>query len=84
MRKEIEFLSDLPDGFEIAICGQDYRFVRRISHTRRDGVPTTLMVWQAQCAECGKPFETKSPGNKCPDARRCHEHAKPGVKVRAQ
>jgi hypothetical protein len=30
-------------------------------YTRKDGSETALLVWQAQCVECGAPFTIKTP-----------------------
>lgn len=43
------------DGFRWVRVGEE-------PHTRSDGTPTTLGVWQADCKQCGKPFTIKTPG----------------------
>jgi hypothetical protein len=65
--------------------GQLYELARTEPHTRRDGTKTELTVWRSRCAQCGEPFEVRTPAKskKFSPNRRCHKHKRPGARVRA-
>jgi hypothetical protein len=64
--------------------GQHYELVRRDPYTRRDGTLSTLAVWRSHCAQCGEPFELRTPANssKFVPNRRCQAHKRPGVRAK--
>ncbi len=63
--------------------GQVYSLVGTVPHTRRDGSPTTLAVWQSHCADCGAAFRFTLPAfvQQFSPNRRCGLHARPGLYV---
>lgn len=69
-------------GLAVAANGQRYDLIGHEPHVRQDGVATTLLVWHAECATCGKGFVSRSPSHGMPEVRRCDEHKSPGRKVR--
>ena len=63
--------------------GQRYVVVDTQPHRRKDGTPTTLIVWRSHCSDCGQPFELTTPlATKWPN-RRCPRHRAPGRAVTA-
>lgn len=69
-------------GKVMIIDGQRYVLVAQKLHYRQsDGEPTTILVWESSCAECGVPFETTTPLKVNYINRRCKKHRKPGRKV---
>lgn len=80
----IQFHSRIEQGFDFSIKGQRYVFMGTQPHTLADGSETSLMVWQTECAECGARMDAKSPIGFGPEARRCKDHANPGVPVKSK
>ena len=68
----------------VLMCdGQRYVVVDTRLHRRKDGTPTTLIVWRSHCSDCGQPFELTTPlATKWPN-RRCPMHRAPGRAVTA-
>lgn len=66
-----------------AIDGQDYVLVGSEPYTRGyDGAASALLIWQANCADCGAPFQIKTPlGFTTGQSRRCVEHRSAGKPV---
>jgi len=64
--------------------GQRYELIACKDHVRKDGQPTSLLVWHSHCAECGEPFEVVT-GLVARGAinRRCATHHSPGRVVSA-
>ncbi len=62
--------------------GQVYHEVDRVPYVRKDGCVTEIVIWRSACAECGAPFEVRTPA-RFPDYmnRRCKVHRKSGVPV---
>ena len=66
--------------------GQVYYLDRTEPYTRVDGTQTRLRVWIGHCAQCGEPFECRTPArvtNFKPN-RRCQKHKRPGSRVRGE
>lgn len=76
----IAFDKPLPIGTGVTMRGQRFVLVAIEPHTKRDGSQSSLSVWESDCADCGKVFQTRSPRLKLADGRRCYLHKKPGVK----
>ena len=63
--------------------GQRYVVIDIRPYRRKDGTPTTLIVWRSHCSDCGQPFELTTPlATKGPN-RRCPAHHAPGQAVAA-
>ncbi len=64
--------------------GQGYDLVGQVPYVRRDGQLTSLLVWSSCCADCGAPFEFKTPasGGRFQPNRRCSAHKRPGQRVK--
>ena len=64
--------------------GQGYDLVGQVPYVRRDGRLTSLLVWSSCCADCGAPFEFKTPasGGRFQPNRRCSAHERPGQRVK--
>jgi hypothetical protein len=64
--------------------GQRYELIGDQPYMRRDGTETTLSVWRSRCAQCGEPFEVRTPtaSAKFVPNRRCPKHKRPGARVR--
>ena len=72
-----------PDvGFVLMREGQRYELVAHEPHIRRDGLPTTLLIWRSHCCDCGVAFEvvTGLVANGYFN-RRCPDHHRPGRAV---
>ena len=41
--------------------GQRYVVIDIRPYRRKDGTPTTLIVWRSHCSDCGQPFELTTP-----------------------
>lgn len=41
--------------------GQEFRLVGERPHTRKDGSPTTLGIWESNCVVCGAAFTVSVP-----------------------
>ena len=80
---KIEFGDLPPIGVSVAINGQRYDLASIEDYVRVDGQPSNVLVWQADCAECGAPFLSKSGSRAFPSIRRCDEHRLPGRKVKS-
>jgi hypothetical protein len=69
-----------PDvGFVVMREGQRYELIARKPHVRKDGQPTTLLIWRSHCSDCGEVFEvvTGLVANGYFN-RRCPDHHRPG------
>jgi hypothetical protein len=66
-------------------AGQRYDHIGTEPYTRSDGTVTELLRWQSHYAECGAAFIFRTPARakRFVPNRRCHEHRRPGVPVRA-
>ena len=63
--------------------GQRYVVIDIWPYRRKDGTPTTLIVWRSHCSDCGQSFELTTPlATKWPN-RRCPAHHAPGQAVTA-
>lgn len=47
-------------------------------YVRKDGQPTTLILWGGRCVDCGAPFQSAAPRGRDPGMRRCASHQAPG------
>lgn len=67
------------EGTILIDAGQQYRCDRIEPYQRKDGTMTTLAVWVSHCADCGDPFEYKTPrkAHKPKFNRRCQLHKAP-------
>jgi len=43
------------------VSGREWVLVGEEPYTRRDGTTTAVLVWRADCAKCGAPFEIRTP-----------------------
>lgn len=77
----IDFSSDPVIGTIVMLDDQAFTLVGTEAYTRKDGKETSLLVWQAQCAECGEEFLGKSPLVTSGLTRRCITHSKAGIPV---
>lgn len=71
----------------IEIRGQTYERIGRVPYVKADGSTTRLTVLRSHCAKCGEPFEFTATDENIGRGmvnRRCAEHKRPGVKVRAK
>jgi hypothetical protein len=75
----------LPAGFIIELDGQTYTSTGRQIYQRENGEAVAMNGWQSHCADCGESIDCMSVATR-PLAlrRRCAEHAKPGVRVKAK
>ena len=64
--------------------GQCYTVTSKFNRTRRDGSEAVILVWEAPCATCGKPFTITTPAaaQKFQPKRRCQKHKRPGQRVK--
>lgn len=72
-----------PDvGFVVMRESQRYELIVRKPHVRKDGQPTTLLIWRSHCCDCGEVFEviTGLVANGYFN-RRCSDHHQPGRAV---
>jgi len=53
----IDFSAPPGVGHVLMREGQRYELVNQKPHIRKDGQPTTLLVWRSHCADCGSAFE---------------------------
>ena len=67
-----------PIGKVFVHDGQRYELIHSRSHQRQDGQSTTILTWQSQCADCGRPFVMTSGLSVTSIIRRCDLHKKPG------
>lgn len=65
-------------GQRVVHRGQLHELVRVEPHLKRDGEATSLLVWSSLCAQCGEPFEWRSPVRTEWPTKRCEAHRKPG------
>lgn len=63
--------------------GQPYRFLGVGQRTNRHGDEVGILAWRGRCPVCGAAFEFYTPptGRTNP-ARRCRDHANPGIRLR--
>ncbi len=82
LTRRIHFQQPPDVGFILMREGQRYELVAQEPHIRRDGLPTTLLVWRSHCCDCGVPFEvaTGLVANGYFN-RRCPDHHRPGRAV---
>ena len=69
----------------LTIRGQRYERLPSVPHVKADGTVTLLTRLRSHCARCGETFTftaTEANVERRMVNRRCHEHARPGVKVR--
>ena len=79
--RSINFKRPPEIGTILMIDAQRYEVIGIELYVRADGSATTLIVWQAWCAETGHPFTLKT-GLVAKDInRRCKKHTKPGKPV---
>lgn len=71
-------------GTIVKLDEQVYECCGTTPHTRIDGTPTTLTVWESACASCGDAFTCKAPVRSLPLTRRCSKCAKPGKPVKGR
>lgn len=67
-----------PVGSDVIVDGFRYVFVGTKPHQRKDGTPSMLWLWQADCASCGNPFVTTAPERFVGENKRCSDHRAPG------
>lgn len=79
LARRIHFQQPPNVGFVLMREGQRYELVALKPHMRRDGLPTTLLVWRSHCCDCGEVFEviTGLVANGYFN-RRCLAHHRPG------
>lgn len=77
-----KFVEAPPIGTILFYKGQPFELTRVEDYTRQDGSPSNLLVWKADCPECGVEFETKSGRLVNLSSRRCPEHRQAGKRVR--
>lgn len=75
-------MSEFPPGFMVVMDGQIYEPVRTIPHTRKDGVPTSIIEWATSCAGCGDPLRVRTSLRFEWPNRRCSNCKAPGTAVR--
>lgn len=62
--------------------GQLYCRVGTRQRERHDGRMMEMIIWRANCAQCGAVFKCSTPsGGKFNPSRRCKAHRMPGIKV---
>lgn len=66
-------------------AGQNYVCIGVEPHEKRGGGRTLLARWQSNCADCGEPFEFRTPlkASRFEPNRRCTKHKRPGQRVAA-
>lgn len=79
----IDFIKSPKIGTVLLLEGQRYEVVGLLVHTRRDGSPTMLILWQGFCADCGMKFTFKTGMQAKSVNRRCDNHKRPGKAVSA-
>jgi hypothetical protein len=82
LSRRIHFQQPPDVGFVLMRECQRYELMARKPHIRRDGFPTTLLVWRSHCCDCGEVFEvvTGLVANGYFN-RRCPDHHRPGRAV---
>lgn len=77
LARRIHFQQPPDIGFVLMREGQRYELVAHEPHIRRDGFPTTLLVWRSHCCDCGEAFEVVTGlvangyfNRRCPDHHR--------------
>jgi hypothetical protein len=71
------------DTIEVSYKGQTYTRIAIKPHTRANGTPTKVAVWQSTCPVCGEPFQffsSRTTRLSNPN-RRCAAHRAPGRRV---
>lgn len=75
MKREVRFASPLAVGFAVELNGQRFEVVSIEPHERVSGEPTQLIVWLADCLDCGEAFTFRLGRTMFPGERlRCEEH----------
>lgn len=77
-------MSEFPPGFAVIYDGQRYEFSGARSYQRKDNIPATLLDWNTQCPDCGKPFSITTPLVFKEPTRRCSGCRRPGAAVRTR
>jgi len=82
LTRDIHFEQPPDVGFILIREGQRYELMAHKPYIRRDGFPTTLLVWRSHCCDCGEAFEvvTGLVANGYFN-RRCPAHHRPGRAV---
>jgi len=63
--------------------GRIWKDVGTVPHTRKDGLPTTLRVWESACVKCGAPIQARTTLGADPAkanallTKHCDEHKNP-------
>lgn len=72
----------IPDlGTIVFRYGQRYMLDEVEPYVRKDGEASTLLRWRSTCADCGAPFDFRTPIKSKGFNRRCALHRNPGARV---
>jgi hypothetical protein len=76
---EVNFDTPPPVGTEIEADGLSFSLLAVEPYVRqRDGVEIAMLVWRGRCADCGEPFEARTPLRTSAITKRCPQHRAKG------
>jgi len=85
MQIKAKFKNGIPEGMEVSLGGQLYKYVGMVPYVTRAGRNIELSEWETKCATCHAPMTIQHTAEPTfAFTRRCHLHKQPGKVTAAE